>query len=106
MITVERPLPKEGPSDASGIPEVFIILNYPNPFNPETIIRYGLPEDSYVRLTVFNVSGQKIQTLVDEDQEAGYHEVSWSGEGLANGIYFYRIEAGEFTQTRKMIMLK
>ncbi len=97
-------VPEEGETK---VPKTFSLSqNYPNPFNPVTTIRYGLPKATYVRLTLYNISGQRIETLVDEHQEAGYHEVSWSAEGLANGIYFYRIEAGEFIQTKKMIVLK
>jgi len=89
------------------IPKVFSLSqNYPNPFNPVTTIKYGLPEDAYVRVTIYNISGQRVCTLVDENEGAGYHQVSWDGKGMASGIYFYRIEAGQFTQTRKMIMLK
>ena len=80
--------------------------NYPNPFNPQTMIRYGLPEDAQVRLVVYNVAGQKIKTLVNEEQEAGYHECIWDGKDVASGIYFYRLQAGDFVQTRKMVLLK
>jgi len=89
------------------IPKVFSLSqNYPNPFNPVTTIKYGLPQGAYVSLTIYNIAGQRVTTLVNEEQQAGYHEVNWDGKGMASGIYFYRIQAGQFTQTRKMILLK
>jgi len=80
--------------------------NYPNPFNPQTAIRYALPGDAQVRLVVYNVAGQEIETLVNEEQEAGYHECVWDGKDVATGIYFYRLRARDFMQTRKMILLR
>jgi hypothetical protein len=80
--------------------------NYPNPFNPRTIINYELPITNYVDLSVFNLLGQNVATLVNEHQQAGYHQVEWDASGFASGIYYYRIEAGNFTETRKMIYLK
>lgn len=90
--------------------------NYPNPFNPSTTIRYGLPQASHVLLTVFNILGQQVAVLVQEEQEAGYHEVKFSAEGgsasggdgagLASGVYFYRLQTGDFVQTRRLLLLK
>ena len=80
--------------------------NYPNPFNARTEIRYALPEDTYVKLVIYNVAGQKIKTLVNEEKEAGYHECIWNGNDVASGIYFYRLQAGDFVQTRKVVLLK
>ncbi len=80
--------------------------NYPNPFNPTTEIRYALPEDAQVRLVVYNVAGQEIKTLVNGGQEAGYHECVWNAKDVASGVYFYRLQAGDFVQTREMILLK
>jgi len=80
--------------------------NYPNPFNPQTTIRYALAEDAQVRLVVYNVAGQEIKTLVDEGQEGGYHECVWDGEDVASGVYFYRLQAGDFVQTRKMVLIR
>ncbi len=80
--------------------------NYPNPFNPSTTIRYGLPNRSYVTLTVFNPLGQQVATLVQDEQEAGYHEVQFDASGLASGVYLYRLQAGDFVQTRKLVFVR
>lgn len=85
--------------------------NYPNPFNPTTTIRYDLPEPSQVHLTIYNQLGQPIRTLVSGEKSAGYQSVVWdgrnnAGQQVGTGIYFYQIRAGEFTQNRKMILLK
>ncbi len=89
------------------IPASFLLMqNYPNPFNPSTTIRYGLPNRSHVTLTVFNTLGQEVAQLVDEEQDAGYHEVKFGGKGLSSGVYFYRMQAGDYIQTRKLLLCK
>jgi hypothetical protein len=80
--------------------------NYPNPFNPVTMINYQLPVTSDVELNIYNLLGQKVASLVNEKQNAGYHHIEWNASGFASGLYYCRIEAGNFTQTRKMIYLK
>ena len=80
--------------------------NYPNPFNPTTKIAYDIPKDSKVVLTVYNVLGQEVATLVNEIQRMGSHTVNFNASSLASGIYFYRLSAGTFVQTQKMILLK
>ena len=80
--------------------------NYPNPFNPLTVISYQLPVNIKVELSIYNILGQKVATLVDAHQKTGYHQVEWDASGLASGLYYYRIEAGTFVQTRKMVYLK
>jgi hypothetical protein len=79
---------------------------YPNPFNPSTTIRYALPERSHVTMAVFNTLGQQVATLVNENEEAGIRDVVFDGSGLASGVYFYRLRAGEYVQTRKLVVLK
>ena len=80
--------------------------NYPNPFNPSTMIRYSLPHRSRVVLTVYNTLGQQLATLLNGDIDAGYHEVRFDASGLASGVYFYRLQAGDFGQTRKLLLLR
>jgi hypothetical protein len=100
-------------SDEAGTrPEEFSLSqNYPNPFNPDCNIDYAIPIDCQVRLSVYNVLGQKIRVLVDEHQSAGYKSVVWDGKDsqgqeLTTGVYFYRIEAGNFVESKKMILIK
>ena len=89
------------------IPNEFTLLqNYPNPFNPVTTIEYSLPKASEVLVTVYNVLGEEVTRLVENTQLAGHHRVIWNASKVASGIYFYRLQAGEFVQTRKMIYLK
>ena len=78
----------------------------PNPFNPTTTIRYGIPHRAHVLLTVYNTLGQKVAELVNGDIEAGNHEIRFDGSNLASGIYFYRLQAGSFVQTRKLLLVK
>ena len=85
--------------------------NYPNPFNPVTIIKYNLPAPGEVTLTVYNILGQKVRTLVSGFVDSGPHEAVWngrseSGQPVSTGVYLYRIESGEFIQTKKMILIR
>jgi len=80
--------------------------NYPNPFNPATTIKYSIPQSSFVKIRVFNTIGQEIAVLVNQEKSIGNYEVSFNASNLPSGIYFYRIEAGDFTQTKKMILMK
>jgi len=80
--------------------------NYPNPFNPSTTIQYGLPQRSRVTLTVFNTLGQQVATLVNAYQEAGYHDVRFDASGLASGVYFYRLRAGDCVATKRLIVVR
>jgi len=80
--------------------------NYPNPFNPSTTIKFAIPEATMVTLKVFNALGEEVALLVDRIMEGGIHEVNFEAIGLNSGMYFYRIQAGEFTQVKKMTLLK
>jgi sugar lactone lactonase YvrE len=108
---------KRGPKTAveklaDRIPAEFsLVQNYPNPFNPTTMISYNLPKATDVRLTVYNILGAKIATLVDGKQAAGSYKANWnamdeSGRAVSAGVYFYRIEAGTFSKTMKMLLVK
>jgi hypothetical protein len=83
-----------------------LFQNYPNPFNPTTRIKYGLKMKGQVRLSIFNVLGQKVCTLVDEVQEPGFKTVHWNAANCASGVYFYRLETDDFLMTRKMILMR
>lgn len=88
-------------------PDQFIVeQNYPNPFNPSTTIRYDLPQTSHVIVQVFSVLGGEIATLVNKEESAGHHEINYDAANMPSGIYIYRVQAGKFTQTRKMLLLK
>jgi hypothetical protein len=80
--------------------------NFPNPFNPSTTIRYGLPHKSQVSLMVYNTLGQQVALLVQGEQEAGSHEVRFEASGLSSGVYLYRLRAGDFVQTRKLLLIR
>ena len=89
------------------IPGIFVLhQNYPNPFNPVTTIRYDLPEESDVTLTIYDITGRIVKTLVQETQQAGIKNVVWNAIDVSSGVYIYRIKAMSYTQTHKMILLK
>jgi hypothetical protein len=91
----------------NGLPREFSLSqNYPNPFNAQTAIKYALPRDSQVRIEIFDLLGRKVTTLVNEDKEAGVHEIIWNSDRAASGIYFYRMQAGDFSTTSKMLLLR
>jgi hypothetical protein len=93
--------------DEIAIPDIYFLSNnYPNPFNSTTVLKYGLPEDAHVTFEIYDVLGRRVETLVDDQQQAGYHEVHWDGDRYASGMYFFRMQAGDFNETKKMVMLK
>ncbi len=94
-------------NEYKSVPAVYSLAqNFPNPFNPTTVINYELPKTDFVELIIFNVLGQKVATLLSEKKEAGYHQIEWNASGFATGVYFYRIKAGDFTDIRKMILIQ
>ena len=80
--------------------------NYPNPFNPTSTIVYGIPNNGIVTLRVYNLLGEVMATLVNEEKAAGTYDVEFSAAGLPSGIYFYKLQAGNFVESKKMILLK
>ncbi|UCE65394.1 MAG: T9SS type A sorting domain-containing protein, partial [Candidatus Zixiibacteriota bacterium] len=80
--------------------------NYPNPFNSSTTIEYGLAEAGRVRIAIYDLLGRRVETLIDEEIQAGRHQVMWHASGYSSGVYFYRFEAGDFTDTKRMMYLK
>jgi aminopeptidase N len=96
-------------NDLSGsqmISDFQLFQNYPNPFNPSTIINYELPIAKYVDLSIYNVLGEKVATLVSEIKKAGFHQVQWDANDIASGIYIYKLRAGEFSDVKKMIVIR
>ena len=95
-----------------GLPTVFALSqNYPNPFNPSTQIQYALPEETRVVISIYDLMGRKVRTLVNDVQNAGYRSVMWNatndmGRLVSAGVYIYSIQAGDFVQNRKMVLMK
>lgn len=90
-----------------GLPtEYNVAQNYPNPFNPSTTIKYSIPQSSNVIIKVFDVLGNEVVTLVSEEKPSGTYELNWNAANLPSGVYFYRLQAGSFVETKKMILLK
>jgi hypothetical protein len=111
----DRPIPlKPGSSEETAISrptEFNVEQNYPNPFNPETSIKFSVKEDAWVTLRIYNVLGQVVTTLVNEQKPAGEYVVSWNGKNrdnvdVASGVYFYRIKAGDYESVRRMTLLR
>jgi hypothetical protein len=93
-------------ANGKGIPKEYqLSQNYPNPFNPSTIIRYELPRAANVSLKIFNTLGEEVAVLANEQKEAGYYQTTWNAN-VPSGIYFCRLQAGEFLQTKKMILVR
>jgi len=89
------------------LPESYALYqNYPNPFNPSTNIKYSVPETGVVKLAIYNTLGEEVSVLVDGMEEAGFYEISFNASSLPSGVYFYRLQANDFTQIKKMILLK
>jgi hypothetical protein len=104
ILTVNCPV---GGVQTLEIPSMYTLeQNYPNPFNPVTKIKYGLPENSYVELIVYDISGREVRTLVSGYREANTYEFDFDGTELPSGVYFYKLEIGSISLTRKMLLIK
>lgn len=90
-----------------GVPVAYSLRqNYPNPFNPSTSISFGVPGRTHVFLRIYNLLGQLIATLVDDDRSPGVYSVTWDAGNMPSGMYFYRLEAGKFMETKKMVLVR
>jgi hypothetical protein len=94
------------PTDTYIPREIQLIQNYPNPFNGQTSIKYSLPVSAEVKLDILDILGRKIVSLINSRQPAGYHDIIWRGDDLPSGIYFFKLQAGDFVDTKKMVLLK
>ncbi len=91
----------------SGVPKVFSLSqNYPNPFNPSTVIKFSIPKTSMVNLTVYDVLGREVMTLVNDVMQPGEYNALFDASSLSSGVYFYTINAGDFADTKKMLLVK
>ena len=110
--SVDAPFILKGEGYGPEIPdEIGLSQNFPNPFNPITEIRYNLPIDQNVAITIYDLNGRVVKTLVDGMQPAGYHKIIWDGTNangmaIATGIYFYQMKAGDYVEINKMVLLK
>jgi hypothetical protein len=106
VVTLERGLLTSNDFE-EGTPNTFALeQNYPNPFNPTTNIKFALPKTADVTLTIYNMLGQKVNTLINEKMTSGFHVVPFDASNLSSGMYIYRIQAGSFTSTKKMLLIK
>jgi hypothetical protein len=93
--------------ETSTVPTEFALYqNYPNPFNPSTVIKYEVPENSFVTLKIFDLLGKELVTLVNEEKSAGSYDVKFNASQFASGFYIYTINAGDFTSTKKLLLMK
>ena len=93
--------------ETNAIPTVYgLAQNYPNPFNPSTTINYQIPEKNRVSLRIYDILGNLVTTLVDQEMEAGYYNLEWNASNLASGVYIYRMISGTYTSTKKLILMK
>ena len=86
--------------------EYLLYQNFPNPFNPTTTIKYSIPKLSFVTIKIYDVLGSEVATLLNEERPAGTYELNWNANNISSGVYFYTLQAGDFVETKKMILLK
>ena len=93
--------------ESIAVPAVYSLSTaYPNPFNPVTTLSFAIPIDSEVSLSVYNLQGREVSTLIDANMDAGYHSVVWDANSYASGVYFVKMVAGEFVNTQKLMLVK
>ena len=93
--------------DVAQLPTKFQLKqNFPNPFNPSTSIEYSVPYEDKIVLTIYNILGEEVVRLIDETQPAGNYAITWDAANIASGIYFYKLQSGEISLTKKMLLLK
>lgn len=100
LLAVEQDKIKNKPSN------FFLSQNYPNPFNPSTKINFSIPQTRFVTLKIYDIIGKEISTLINEEKPAGNYEVEFNGSNLSSGVYFYKIKAGSFINTKKFVLIK
>ena len=94
-------------TEAIPLPEAFSLDRaYPNPFNPTTTLSFAIPIDSEVSLSIYNLQGREVSTLIDANMDAGYHSVVWDANSYASGVYFVKMVAGEYISTQKLMLIK
>lgn len=92
---------------SSQTPKIYDLQqNYPNPFNPSTTISFALPSKSFVTMKIFDIMGRQVATIISEEMSAGNYSRQWNAANISTGVYFYRLHAGSFTETKKLILLK
>jgi hypothetical protein len=98
---------RQGKIYANNMPSSFELGdNFPNPFNSQTSIEYSLPEAAHVTIVIYDLLGRNIETLIDEHKQPGYHQATWDAKNVSSGMYLYRIQARDFSETKKMLLLK
>ena len=95
------------PQEKNEVPRQFVLSqNYPNPFNPSTNISFSIPAKSFVSLKVFDLLGKEVATIVSEEMSAGTYSRQWNAVTMSSGVYFYRLQAGSFIETKKLVLLR
>ena len=100
VISLQLPISTEIPKSYN------LAQNYPNPFNPSTKIKFGVPKNGEVRLVIYDVIGKEVATLVNEHLNAGTYESEWNASNFPSGVYFYKLVSEDFTQTKKLVLIK
>ena len=107
LADIDHPLPVEGDDDDEVIPNQYALYqNFPNPFNPETIIKFDLPESDIVKLNIFNTLGEEVAQIVNEQLQAGTYYYNFNAENLPSGVYIYKLITSNYQSSNKMLLLK